>query len=230
MNFINNKIFMIKTSEVNFCEDDLFFYGIGEFYNTISSFIISIFGIYGLYKLSLLDNNKYYKYKYIARILYIMLILIGLSSVYFHSRLSIYSHWIDIILISLILVFSQYSLKNNFKEIKIKIKYFIFFIFHLILSIKIPSIHIFILFITGFHIQNEIKNKFIQLEFKNNCNNKILINKYNNVKIIFMFCILFWIIDYLGCNFIKPYHTHWIFHILIGLTSYKIINLFKIFY
>lgn len=194
-------------SAVNFCENDIFLYGIAEPYNVISSLAISLFGIYGLVKES---SIKY-------QILYSLLLLIGLGSAYFHSQLTEFSHWVDIIFISCILVFSLWCI-NDSKNI---IVYTLFSGLHLITSIFLPVIHIFILFATGFMIHSIISFKINKLE------DYILLDNYRVIKYIFYASLVCWIIDYFCCNYISPYHVHWIFHILIGYVAYKIIKLSK---
>ncbi len=63
---------------------------------------------------------------------------------------------------------------------------------------------------------------------KNNIlENVNLMDKYFNIKKYFGLSLFFWIIDYFLCKDIQPYHTHWIFHILIGYVSYQVITLLK---
>jgi hypothetical protein len=195
-------------SSINFCENDVFLYGIGEPYNVLSSLVITFLGMYGL----LIETIFEYQ------ILYTLLLLIGLGSAYFHSKLTEFSHWVDIIIISCILVFSLWCID----ETKNIIKYILLFILHLITSIFYPVIHVFILFITGFIVHYVISYKI------NNNINQISLNDYKTIKYLFYLSLICWIIDYACCYYINPFHTHWIFHILIGIVSYKIINLVKI--
>jgi hypothetical protein len=95
------------------------------------------------------------------------------------------------------------------------------FLGHLLTSLYIPQIHIFIQFLTGFVLQNRIE----YLLSINSISDDKLMKSYSKTKKIFIGALIFWLIDYTGCNFISPYHTHWIFHILIGLVSYRIIKL-----
>ena len=232
---MDDNFFIVGTSLVNFCEQDFYYNFIGEPINVISSLAISFFGFYGLYKLSLIQNIdidiSITTYKYYSKILYLILILIGFGSVYFHWELSHFAHWIDIILISIILIFSNYCLELKYNCLTTKIKYLLIFIVHLISSLKIPSIHIFFQFITGFYIQKQIENKLILI--KNNILNENylnILNKYKKIKMYFILSLFLWILDYFFCEKIKLYHTHWIFHILIGYISYKIIDLIKFIY
>ena len=231
---MENNFFISGKSAVNFCELDLFIYDIGEIWNVLSSFVIVFFGLYGLYGLynynynyNTKDNKSINLIKTESNILYSLLTLIGLGSVFFHHKLSPFAHWIDIIFISMILVYTQYilSLNPNSYIFMQKIKYSILMFIHFIVSIYIPQFHIFFLFVTGFIIKNLIEYKI---------NSSIYLYDYNKVvqnywwiKKYFIIALVFWIFDYLGCIFITPYHVHWIFHIFIGLTSYKIIDLIK---
>lgn len=100
-------------------------------------------------------------YKINLNILYFLLILVGFGSVYFHYKLSPFAHWIDIIFISIILLYSQYLLSFNFNcdVFTHKIKYFGLFLGHFITSIYIPHIHIFLLFGSGFVVKKLIEQK-----------------------------------------------------------------------
>ena len=189
---IDNNFFLQGSSSVNFCESDFFYKNIGEPFNVISSLAISLFGFYGLYKLSKINDNRLLTYKYLAKILYTILIFIGFGSMYFHLELSEFSHWVDIILISLILIFSNYCLELNYNNILIKIKYLIIFFIHLFSSLKTPSMHIFLQFITGFYIQNQIENKIIMLinTIPNNIYLQIM-NDYYKIKYYFMLGLFF---------------------------------------
>lgn len=219
---MDDNFFIVGTSLVNFCEQDFYYNFIGEPLNVISSLSISLFGFYGLYKILLIKNKNLSTYIYYSKILYIILILIGFASIYFHWELSEFAHWTDIILISLIVIFFNYYLESKFNCLITKIKYMSIFIIHLISSLKIPSIHIFLLFLIGFYIQKQIENKILLID-----NNLNIQKKYNKIKICFTFSLFLWILDYFCCEYIKFYHTHWIFHILIGYIGYKIIELVK---
>jgi hypothetical protein len=242
---MNNNFFIIGESKVNFCEQDFYINGIGEIFNVLSSFIMVFLGFYGIYKINFTSvkniakkqdfgifpeifTNDYAKTN--LNILYILLVLVGLGSVYFHWKLSLFAHWIDIIFISIILLYSQYNLSLNLNSniFKHKIKYLGLFLGHFITSIYIPQIHIFLLFGTGFVVKNLIEYKIDkQIYLSESTNSNELVKKYMSIKKYFTIALVLWIIDYFGCKFIGPYHVHWIFHILIGYVSYKIIGLNK---
>lgn len=196
---MNSNFFIKGKSEVNFCEKDCYSEFNGELWNVITSIIMSLFGLYGVYiscKNSMTNKTK-------SITLNILLCLIGLGSAYFHFELSLFAHWIDIILISIILIYSLYCIDQTNNK---NIFYSLIFLCHLITSLYIPQIHIFIQFITGFIVQNKIQ--YI-LSINTLCQNDSLLQRdYLLTKKIFGLSLLFWIIDYFGCILINPYHTH----------------------
>jgi len=232
---MDENFFISTKSAVNFCEHDLFIYGLGEIWNVLSSFVMVGFGLYGLYNsvhgFVREDNLLSEPIKTKLKILYTLLSFIGLGSVFFHAHLSPFAHWVDIIFISMILVYSQFILSNINTNIFLnKLKYIGLMLTHLATSIYIPQIHIFLLFGTGFVVKKSIEYKIdIETNFLQSSNSNHLINTYWWIKKYFLLALIFWLFDYFGCVFINPYHVHWIFHILIGLVSYKIIDLIKYF-
>lgn len=229
---MDKNFFIVGKSYVNFCEYDSYWIGIGEPVNVLSSFAIVFFGLYGLYNInykSIKSVNKLIttEKKLQLNILYSLLAFIGFGSVFFHYELSQFAHWVDIICISIILIYSHYVLSSQKHKLTNKLKYFLLLIIHLVTSIYIPQIHIFFLFGTGFAIKNKIEDKIELYNLTQFHIDSNLKNQYILIKKIFILSLVFWILDYFGCWFISPYHVHWIFHILIGLVSYKIINFVK---
>lgn len=232
---MNDDFFIQGKSQVNFCEPDFYILGIGEMWNVLSSFIMVFLGLYGIHIINfrppIQDNLKYFgKKKINQNILYSLLVFVGMGSVYFHSELSPFAHWVDIIFISMILLYSQYILSWNLGSniFHHTAKYFGLFLGHFLTSIYIPQIHIFLLFGTGFVVKNLIEYKIDKaIYLYESTDPDKLIKKYNLIKKCFTLALIFWIIDYFGCGFISPYHVHWIFHILIGYVAYKIIGLKK---
>jgi hypothetical protein len=244
MNNIN--YFTNGSSPVNFCEPDLYYYNIGEYYNTLTSFFIFFGGLYGYYRMQNIKkeniekeynieikNSSVNKFREHSKNLYLLLMGVGLGSVYFHSKMSEFSHWVDIIFISMTLLLSDYYIEKN-RNNDNKFYYKCLFILHLISSIKYPSIHIFLQFMCGYNIKLKITNqlKVLKLGREHPLYNfyKSLNKKYNLISKLFLLSKIFWVIDYFGCDYLYGYHTHWIFHILIALVSYMIIDLNKIFY
>lgn len=229
---MDENFFISTKSAVNFCEPDSFALGcVGEPWNVLSSIIMIFFGFYGLYNVNYRfvrpDNQLVKSQKTQSNILYGLLACIGGGSVFFHSHLSPFAHWVDIIFISIMLVYSQYILSPERYETINKLKYAVWMLIHLASSIYIPQIHIFLLFGTGFGIKNLIEHKIELNYLTQNISGDKLYFEYWWIKKYFAIALLFWVIDYFGCRFITPYHVHWIFHIFIGLVSYKIIGLTK---
>lgn len=234
--------FTYGKSSVNFCERDIYYLGMAEPFNVLSSFFILFVGFYGLYKVNFTtkSDEPVIKLNIIQlNILYFMIGAIGAGSVYFHSTLSPFAHWTDIICISIILIYSMYCLNSTNKIIcnilSNKNFFLLLFLIHFTTSLFIPQIHIFLQFFTGFIIKNNIENKLHNINvswvksgktvsIKNYLN---LLSTYSEIKKFFYLALSIWIIDYFCCNLINPYHLHWIFHILIGLVAYKTINLIK---
>lgn len=232
--------FKVGSSVVNFCEEDIIDNIFIEKINTITSLAFVFYGLYGLCEIGLKNdiihhyaniNNKKICRQHLV-ILYLLLIGVGLGSTYFHSSLSEWSHWIDIIFISMILLTSSYYL-NMLLDNNINIyKYVLWICIYIASSLLIPSIHIFLLFINGFYIWRKIDN-CLKI-FKNNYKlisvyNK-LIKSYTQIKQYFLLGLLFWILDYFGCYYIKPLHTHWIFHLLLAFVAYKAISISEYLY
>lgn len=240
----------VGSSLVNFCEHDNYSSLFVETLNTWSSLVISLFGIIGIIKLYYFNdyNNLFKKYSdltlkhklvlrsvRIINILYNILILIGFGSLIFHGQMSQFAHWIDIAFISLILILSDYYL-DNLIENRIVLIHYIIGLFHLTTSIIMPSIHIFIQFATGFMIVKKINYHIKKLKDHGSDNYDIeqiyfkIQNQYYKIKLVFYLSLIFWIIDYFGCRYINPLHTHWIFHIGIGWVGYSAIDLSKYLY
>ena len=83
MNYEN--YFVNGSSPVNFCEPDLYYMNLGEFYNTITSFFILLAGIYGIYKLTKIDKN------YVKKNLYINEITDSTLKIYKNYSFNLYS-------------------------------------------------------------------------------------------------------------------------------------------
>ncbi len=237
------------TSLVNFCESDILNNTLSENFNSWSSLAISLFGFAGISQILYSDElvNIFKKHQditipqeYILEskknryILNSVLVLIGLGSFYFHSELSEFAHWVDIIFISLVLILGDKYLDIILNpDKKLKKIYYLIGLIHLITSIMIPSIHIFIQFGTGYLIVKKIDKIMGQLEnhsAKNYDINQITLKvkkKYSQIKNVFYLSVIIWVIDYFGCKFISPYHVHWLFHIGIGYVGYGTIDLSK---
>ena len=88
---MNSDFFITGKSTVNFCEPDIYYIGIGEPLNVLSSIVIVFFGLYGLYNV----NYRFIKDSFYSipdnkikfNVLFSLLAMIGLGSMYFHSKL-----------------------------------------------------------------------------------------------------------------------------------------------
>lgn len=231
-------------------DDNLFIVGNGEILNVFSSFVIISFGLYGLYNVCYrLVREDYLLSETIksrSKILYTLLTFVGFSSLFFHSRQiqqiqqieqieqieqSLFANWIDIIFISIILVYLQFILSNkkkNQNSFSNKLKYIFLMFVHFISSVYIPQIHLILLFGSGFVVYKLIKYKIdVETNFIQSSNSNHLINTFWWVKKYFVATLIFWIIDYFWWVFANPYNIHWILHILKGLVLYKIIDVVR---
>jgi hypothetical protein len=248
INFFKLPSFVLGTSLVNFCEVDNYHSLFVEFYNTVSSSSFIFFGLYGIYKLynntnpdtassstgynfaDTLENNKVKLQKiYNIQInLYIILIIIGIFSIYFHATMSEFAHFVDIISISFILLLSMYYLEviteNN--NVYKNSKYIIMTLMHLLTCLLIPHIHIFLLIIIGFNIKKKL-TRIIDDSPKKLVSKISLTNDFKFIKKLFLITLFIWSLDYFGCNYLYGYHLHFIFHILISYISYNVIHLIK---
>ena len=88
----NINYFTSGSSPVNFCEPDLYYYNIGEYYNTLTSFFIFFGGLYGYYKMQNIEkndiekeynieinNNSVNKFREHSKNLYSLLMYVGLG-------------------------------------------------------------------------------------------------------------------------------------------------------
>lgn len=147
---MDENFFILTKSAVNFCEPDLFIYGLGEIWNVLSSFVMVGLGLYGLYNVNFRfvreDNLLAKPTKTRLNVLYTLLTFVGLGSVFFHAYLSPFAHWIDIILISMILVYSQFILSNiKQNDFFNKLKYMGLMLTHLATSLYTTNSYIFII-------------------------------------------------------------------------------------
>lgn len=220
-----------NTSEINFCEPDRNDGFAFEFYNTMSSLIFVILGIYGV-KVNMQTNKL---------ILYYMLIVVGILSAYYHAFMSELSHIMDIMSISMILSTSVYCIEKS--ELKIKkielnedfiigIRYGIEMMIYTILAFISPSFHIIMEFYEGYRLKQIIENKINYLKLNKLLNNNDLFNlilKYNICRWTFIISVILWMIDFFLCELLNGYHLHWIFHIMIAIMSYNLISILDYF-
>jgi len=178
-----------------------------EFWNSISSLIISVLGLVGIY---------YYPD---TAILYHTLIPIGITSFYFHATLSVLGQLLDELFIAYSIVISLHYVNNYIY--KICNPYFLILLngTQIIVLFINPNINRFILFMYAgycYKIINHIKNTTsTNLSFK-----YITMSQY-----IFIIALTCWVIDYV-CFISINLHAIW--HILIGISTSYIFNALRI--
>lgn len=185
--------FNYLTSEISWCEPNFEHNQyIAEYWNTLSSFVISFIGVYGLF------------YRQNLKLLYFLMIPIGLTSALFHGTLSLYGQLLDELSILVILTASLYYYKA------ISLKIVVLNCLQMFLLFKYPIYNRLMLFCYGFAC------------FKILRDNRHKINKgtYKKGTYLFFFSVTCWLIDMFLCSYIGHIYLHAIWHIAIGLTAY----------
>lgn len=101
-------MFDYNSSDIDWCEGNYhYFPAIVEFWNTLSSFSFVIFGIYGI------TNTLFSKIK----TAYFLLCVIGFTSAYFHSTLSLFGQLLDEVSILIFIEYIVSILTNSQQKI-----------------------------------------------------------------------------------------------------------------
>ena len=208
-----------QSSEIDWCEPNYeYFYNIAEFWNTITSLVISFLGLF--------------QYDLINKI---SVIILGLTSAYFHLSLSLLGQILDELSITFIVVVNIIKMQNLLKytlelaknslynekykrilkyESEIKNNNYLNYIIaiQLIVQFWYPSINRFILF---FYVYL-FADKFILLKLS-------LPNtdSWNLTIFTFIVSVFCWIIDFI-CSKNNSVNFHAIWHILMAITVYLI--------
>jgi hypothetical protein len=197
---------MIKylTSEIDWCENNFVYCNyIAEFWNSLTSCIFIIYGVFGIYKAPIKNN--------IVNIFYGNNIFIGLTSILFHSTLSIEGQILDEFSILLyILIGSIYLNKHHIKNPIIS--GLVLFLVPVVVYIY-PIMNRFLLFSIGFYIFNMCLKERDYLEKID----KKLVDILYLTRRSFFISLFSWIIDYL-C--FLPISSHFIWHIFISYVTY----------
>ena len=197
---------MIKylSSDVDWCEDNFVYCNyIAEFWNTLTACTFIFFGLFGIYKAPI-NNN-------IVNIFYGNNIFIGITSILFHSTLSIEGQVLDEFSILLYFLFgSIYLNKHHIKYPKTCI------LFILLVPITVyiyPIMNRFLLLLIGFYVFK------MCLKEKNYLKNidKELVSILYLTKRAFFISLFSWICDYI-C--FLPISSHFIWHIYISYVTY----------
>jgi alkaline ceramidase len=194
-------MFELDFNPIDWCEPNyVYSQYIAEFWNTISNIIFLIMGFYGI---KYCRNNKLPSiYLYI----FLTYILIGVFSAYFHATLTIYGQLLDEIGIYVTIILGLCSYLN------INILCIIPFILLLFIY---PKYNPYMLFVLGFFSAYMVLTSFSKM------NN---LQKRFGVIIVatFLISVFFWVFDRI-CWYNGHIHTHFIFHVTIGLTGFMAI-------
>lgn len=187
------------SSEVDWCEPNFVHsHYVAETWNTLSSFVISIIGLYGIF----------IKNSFGTKVLYSLLIPIGITSAYFHGTLSLYGQLLDELSIMVLISCALYH--YNWINNNISIKLLLTNLLQTYLLFYYPFYNRFMLFLYGFLCYNIINNNK-HLLIKSTC---------NKAKSFFWLSLGLWLIDFLLCDYIGHVYGHALWHVFIGFTAY----------
>lgn len=211
-------MFHYQSSPISWCETNFYIlYSVCEFFNTLTGFAYILSGyfykknllkIYGnKIKLSNYYNfNEYQKYYYN---MYLIHILVGIFTIYFHATLSLISQLLDeFSIFILILLFDFEHMKYLFWKIV-----FCFVVFFFIRS----DFNRFFLFFYGFY-----RSQHLFLSYFNNKNLKLKNLFLRGIFTLFI-SIVCWILDIFFCDYLY-FHLHWAWHILSAYSIYLLSN------
>lgn len=206
------------TSEIDFCEtnNDTF---IVEQFNTWSSLIISLYGLYGIMKICRYHKTDRDFWKEIF--VFFNLFVVGLCSVYFHSTLSAFGHLLDIYSIACILSSAIFIIDHSSK-----MSLGFSLLVSAIICVLAPSFELLVLFTKGFYVRTRV-DKVIESYENSSINEKIfkyIKSKYITAQYMFIIAFIFWLIDFFLCRYLNGMHFHFIFHVLIGHVAYVAID------
>jgi hypothetical protein len=202
-----NNVTNYLSSSIDWCESN-FIYNIfiAEFWNSITSLSVSMFGLIGMF--------FYPKIK----MLYFTMIPIGLTSFYFHATLSLLGQLLDEVSIVICIIVAGHYINNNIYKICNKYLMYVINIIQIILMFTFPEYNRLILFMYGFYFW-----KFLRHVKMTYCEDDVYYITLS--EILFASSVITWLIDFIFC--IKIFNFHALWHILIGFTGYY---LFKAIY
>ena len=201
------------TSDVDWCEDNFTYCNeIAEMWNSLTSLVFSVFGIYGIYKMPISNYPIFF--------FFLNNVFIGITSVLFHSTLSIEGQILDEFSILFyttcgIIYLEKYHITHKTQTIItllfVPIAVYIYPIMNRLLLLTIAAPYV--LYLSS-------KNS----EYLGNIDREI-INIILNTRFYFGLSVLCWIIDYL-C--FLPFGSHFIWHILIAYVCYSLTVILQI--
>ena len=194
-----------ESSSIDWCEENYFVSNmICEFNNSWSSLLYIVFALFTLFNYSKFISNSF------IYLIILSSILVGITSLIFHSTLSIGGQIMDESSIIMFIVTSDITLNCNYCLSLI-------FCIMLILSLLIPHYCRFILLGLGFFIiYNTVQNV--------KTNYYELWPHFIITLTIFTIAIIFWIVDMLFCDYLL-FATHFIWHIFTSIALHNLIIL-----
>ena len=195
--------FNYLSSSIDWCENNFVYSSyVAEFWNTLSSVILTLLGLLGMYHTNKIKCNIKYK------ILYAFLTLVGVGSILFHSTLSKFGHVVDELAIILCLLY-HISFKSQ-KSFIISSLLFIIIMFGWHLHFMFTP---YIIHTLGF-----IDIYLYYNYFKIRCEYMPQIKYIFSISIIlFASSVVCWVLDNFCFSYIQ-FHAIW--HMLSGLSIY----------
>jgi len=205
---------MIKylTSEIDWCEDNFVYCDkIAELWNSLTSGFFILFGLYGLYKMPI--KNKYVYFFYSNNI------FIGLTSILFHTTLSIEGQILDEFSI-LFYILNGVIYLEKFHKTHIKTTVLSIISVPFLVYIY-PIMNRFFLFMTAPYVLYLAKKNTNYLKEIDKDIYKLICNS----RLSFGISFICWIVDII-C--FLPIGSHFIWHILIAYSCYNLTVILQI--
>lgn len=204
------------TSSIDWCEDNFVYISyIAELYNALSSFSMVIAG------LLLMDHSVNIFY-----IMYVLLIIVGIGSVLFHSMLTNFTQALDEVpmiwtAISMIYFALRELKSNNVAMTSLLIKYGIGSSYFIIVNEGNTQFKC-------FHILNTIVTMSVVLLYYKLAKKNGKMSLYIKSALYFGAGIVCWCIDLWYCEYVKDLKLHALWHIFSSLGCYNVIKILKI--
>jgi hypothetical protein len=201
------------SSDVDWCESNFTYCNeIAEMWNSLTSTSFAIFGIYGLYKMPIYNRSVFF--------FFLNNIFIGITSVLFHSTLSIEGQIMDEFSILFyavcgIIYLEKYNEKYKKQTIiallLVPLAVYIYPIMNRLLLLLVVAPYVLYLSKKNSHYLGTIDSK--------------ILNIILNTRYYFGLSVVCWVIDYL-C--FLPFGSHFIWHVLIAFVCYSLTVILQI--
>lgn len=224
-----------ESSPVNWCEENYVYNNwIVEFWNSLSSFLLSGFGLWGI--IAYRNDAKFYRFEPTMFLVWVVMIVVGLGSVWFHATLSVagqISDEVPIVVLCLVIITMSRSkqqlpmraqLLSGHLIARASMVLFTFCLFFPVLSHVICIVFLPIglyVFTKDYRDLNSDQPLFKRLFWATN--------------VTFYIALGVWVLDRTACDEItqwgKTYlgfypQLHAIWHVFIGLTFWLVVCLF----